>query len=298
MKILLDVLPVALRAMMPITLAAVGEIVSERSGVVNIGLEGIMTLSAFLAGLGSWATGSPWLGLFAGLLAGAFIGLIHGFIAIKLRGNQVVSGVGINLLGMGAVGFGAWVLWGAKAPMLDQRFWIPGISLFGVSFSPFIFVTPAVVALTWAMLTRTALGLRIRAVGESPVAADVVGVNVEGLRLFAVVYGGMLAGLAGAFLSLDWLHTISPTLPAGRGFIALANVVFSKLNPFLALFGGFLFGYFDALAIHLASVAGFGGGVPYQFMRMIPYLVTLAVVSLAIGRARFPAALGQPYRRE
>jgi len=298
MKILLDILPVALRAMMPITLAAVGEIVTEWSGVVNIGLEGIMTLSAFLAGIGSWATGSPWLGLCAGLLTGAFIGLTHGFIAIKLRGNQVVSGVGINLLGLGAVGFGSWVLWGAKAPMLDQRFWIPGISLFGVSFSPFVFITPAVVALTWAMLTRTALGLRIRAVGENPVAADVVGVNVEGLRLFAVVYGGALAGLAGAFLSLDWLHTISPTLPAGRGFIALANVVFSKLNPFLALLGGFLFGYFDALAIHLASVAGFGGGVPYQFMRMIPYLVTLAVVSFAIGRARFPAALGQPYRRE
>ena len=298
MKILLDILPVALRAMMPITLAAVGEIVTEWSGVVNIGLEGIMTLSAFLAGIGSWATGNPWIGVFAGLLTGAFIGLTHGFIAIKLRGNQVVSGVGINLLGMGAVGFGAWVLWGAKAPMLDQRFWIPGISLFGVSFSPFVFITPAVVALTWAMLTCTALGLRIRAVGENPVAADVVGVNVEGLRLFAVVYGGALAGLAGAFLSLDWLHTISPTLPAGRGFIALANVVFSKLNPFLALLGGFLFGYFDALAIHLASVAGFGGGVPYQFMRMIPYLVTLAVVSFAIGRARFPAALGQPYRRE
>lgn len=298
MKILLDVFPVALRAMMPITLAAVGEIVSERSGVVNIGLEGIMTLSAFVAGLGSWATGNPWLGLLAGLLTGAFVGLVHGFIAVKLRGNQVVSGVGINLLGMGAVGFGAWVLWGAKAPMLDQRFWIPGISLLGISLSPFVFLTPLVVALTWALLFRTALGLRIRAVGENPVAADVVGVKVEGLRLFAVVYGGALAGLAGAFLSLDWLHTISPTLPAGRGFIALANVVFSKLNPFLALFGGFLFGYFDALAIQLASVAGFGEGVPYQFMRMIPYLVTLAVVSFAIGRARFPGALGQPYRRE
>lgn len=298
MRILLDVLPVALRAMMPITLAAVGEILAEQAGVVNIGLEGIMTISAFLAGLGSWATGSPWLGLLAGLGCGALIGLLHGFIAVKLRGNQIVSGVGINLLGMGAVGFGAWVLWGAKAPMLDQRFWIPSFSVSGASLSPFLLLTPALVALTWAILFRTALGLRLRAVGENPMAADVVGVKVEGLRIFAAVYGGALAGLAGAFLSLDWLHTISPTLPAGRGFIALANVVFSKLNPFLALLGGFLFGYFDALAIQLASVAGFGGAVPYQFMRMIPYLATLAVVSLAIGRARFPAALGQPYRRE
>ncbi len=298
MNILIDVLPVALRAMVPITLAAVGEIFTERAGVVNIGLEGIMTLSAFIAGVGSWATRDPWLGVLAGLATGAVLGLVHGFISVCLRGNQVVSGVGINLLGMGAVGFGAWALWGAKSPMLDHSFWVPGISLWGVNFSPFVIMTPVVVAFTWLVLHKTALGLRVRAVGEAPVAADVVGIHVNRLRLWATVYGGALGGLAGAFLSLDWLHTISPTLPAGRGFIALANVVFSKLNPFLALVGGFLFGYFDALAIHLASVAGFGGALPYQFIRTIPYLVTLVVVALAIGRARFPAALGQPYRRE
>ncbi len=298
MRILLEVLPVALRAMVPITLAAVGEIFTERAGVVNIGLEGIMTLAAFIAGIGSWATGDPWIGVLAGLGTGALMGLFHGVISVHLKGNQVVSGVGLNLLGMGAVGFGAWALWGAKSPMLDQPFWVPAIPVLGVSLSPFVFITLAVVALTRWLLYQTALGLRIRAVGENPVAADVVGVAVEKLRVLAVVYGGALVGLAGAFLSLDWLHTISPTLPAGRGFIALANVVFSKLNPFLALLGGFLFGYFDALAIQLASVAGFGGAVPYQFIRTIPYLATLLVVALAIGRARFPAALGQPYRRE
>jgi len=294
--ILVQVLPVALRAMVPVTLCAVGEIAGERAGVVNIGLEGILTLSAFAAAIGSWATGNPWIGALCGMGAGAIVGLLHGFISIYLRGDQIISGVGINLLGMGAVGFGTWALWGAKSPMLDKEFWIPEVP--GLGISPFVLMTPLLVVLTWWLLHRTALGLRIRAVGENPVAADVVGVPVEGVRLLAVVFGGALGGLAGAFLSLDWLHTVSPTLPAGRGFIALANVVFSKLNPFLALLGGFLFGYFDALAIQLASVAGFGGGIPYQFVRMIPYIATLAVVALAIGRARFPAALGRPYRRE
>lgn len=296
MIILLQVFPVALRAMVPVTVCAVGEIAGERAGVVNIGLEGILTLSAFAAAIGSWATGNPWFGALCGMVAGALVGLLHGLISIYLKGDQIISGVGINLLGMGAVGFGTWALWGAKSPMLDERFWIPAVPALGIS--PFVLLTPLLVALTWWLLHRTALGLRIRAVGENPVAADVVGVPVERVRLLAVVFGGALGGLAGAFLSLDWLHTVSPTLPAGRGFIALANVVFSKLNPFLALLGGFLFGYFDALAIQLASVAGLGGGIPYQFVRMIPYVATLAVVALAIGKARFPAALGRPYRRE
>ncbi len=296
MSLFLQVLPVALKAMVPVTLSAVGEVIGERAGVVNIGLEGIMTISAFAAAIGSWGAGSPWIGALAGLSVGAVIGLLHGAVSIYLKGNQIISGVGINLLGVGVVGFGTWTLWGAKSPMLDQRFWIPEIP--GLGISPFVPLTPLIALLAWWFLQHTSLGLRVRAVGESPVAADVVGVPVERVRLLAVVCGGTLGGLAGAFLSLDWLHTVSPTLPAGRGFIALANVVFSKLNPLLALLGGFLFGYFDALAIQLASVAGFGGGVPYQFVRMIPYVATLAVVALAIGRARFPRALGQPYRRE
>lgn len=298
MSIFLDVIPVALRAMVPLTLTAIGEIFAERAGVVNIGLEGMMTLSAFLAAAAAWAIGNPWVGVLAGMVAGAFVGFLHGVISVHWKGNQVVSGVGINLLGMGSVGFGAWALWGTKSPMLDRAFWIPSVSLFGFRLSPFVLATPLLVFLTWWILQRTALGLRVRAIGEAPVAADVVGVDVARLRLLAVVYGGALAGLAGAFLSLDWLHTVHSALPAGRGFISLANVVFSKLNPFLALAGGALFGYFDALAIQVASVTSSAGGIPYQFVRMVPYVVTLAVVTLAIGRARFPAALGQPYRRE
>ncbi len=292
--LLLITLPVALRAMVPVTLAAIGEVFAERAGVVNIGLEGILVISAFAAVVGAWLSGSPWVGLALGVLAGAAVGLLHGWISIYLKGDQIISGVGINLLGMGLVGFGSVVLWGGKSYTVESALQIPGLPVPWGSLSPLVIVTVLAAPFTWWLLHKTAFGLRVKAVGENPEAADVVGVPVERVRLVAVVYGGMLGGLGGAFLSLDWLGTITNTLPAGRGFIALAAVVFSKLNPLLALFGGFLFGYFDALAIQLASA----GGAGYQFVRMIPYIATLIVVAGAIGRARFPQAIAQPYRRE
>lgn len=296
LTVLLLALPVALRAMVPVSLAAIGEVFSERAGVVNIGLEGILVMSAFAATAATWAWGDPWLGVAMGLVVGATIGLVHGTISIYLRGDQIISGVGINLLGLGLVGFGAVILWGAKSWQLPSELWIPGIPAPWGSLSPFVFITLAVALLTWGLLHKTAFGLRVQAVGENPEAADVAGVRVERTRFLAVLYGAALGGLGGAFLSLDWTHTITNTLPAGRGFIALAAVVFSKLNPLLALGGGFLFGYFDALAIQLASRGG--EAIPYQFVRMIPYIATLVVVAGAIGMARFPKAIAQPYRRE
>ncbi len=291
-------LPVALRAMVPIALAAIGEDFDEQAGVVNIGMEGILVISAFVAMVGTWAWGDPWLGVLLGLATGALIGFIHGIISIYLKGDQIISGVGINLLGFGLVGFSAVLIWGGKSWQLPAQLWIPAMPVPWGSLSPFVLITVGLAFFTWWLLHKTAFGLRVRAVGENPEAADVVGVSVERTRLVAVVYGGALCGLGGAFLSLDWTHAITNTLPAGRGFIALANVVFSKLNPLLALLGGFLFGYFDALAIQLASLAGSAQPIPYQFVRMIPYIATLIVVAGAIGRARFPKAIGQPYRRE
>ncbi len=298
--LLVTVLPVALRVMVPIALAAIGEVFAERAGVVNIGLEGILVISAFFAVVGADAFGSPWAGLVAGVLAGLGVGLLHALLSIYLKGDQIISGVGINLLGLGLVGFGAVVLWGSRSFQVPNALWVPGIPVPWGSVSPLVIVTVLAAPFTWWLLHKTAFGLRVKAVGENPEAADVVGVPVERVRLLAVLYGAALAGLGGAALSLDWTHTILNTLPAGRGFIALAAVVFSKLNPLLALFGGFLFGYFDALAIQLASAGGAGeeGQIPYQFVRMIPYLATLIVVAGAIGRARFPQAIAQPYRRE
>lgn len=298
--LLLITLPVALRAMVPVTLAAIGEVFAERAGVVNIGLEGILVISAFFAVVGADAFGSPWAGVLTGVLAGMGVGLLHALLSIYLKGDQIISGVGINLLGMGLVGFGAVTLWGGRSFQVPNDLWVPGIPVPWGSLSPLVIVAVLAAPFTWWLLHKTAFGLRVKAVGENPEAADVVGVPVERVRLLAVLYGAAWGGLGGAFLSLDWTHTITNTLPAGRGFIALAAVVFSKLNPLLALLGGFLFGYFDALAIQLASAGGAGvaGQVPYQFVRMIPYLATLIVVAGAIGRARFPQAIAQPYRRE
>jgi len=297
MDLLTTLLGLALQAMVPVTLTAVGEIFSERAGVVNIGLEGIMVISAFVAVVGTKATGNPWMGLAAGIGAGASVGLMHGLISVYFNGDQVISGVGINLFGLGLVGFGMVALWGGPL-QLPVALQLPSLPVPWGKLSPIVPVMFALAFFTWWLLYKTTLGLRVRAVGENPAAADVAGINVRRLRLGATIYGAALGGLAGAFLSLDWTHTITKTLPAGRGFIALANVVFSKLNPLLALLGGFIFGFFDALGFWISNVPLVNKIVPYQFVRMIPYVATLLVLAGAIGRARFPKALGQPYRRE
>ena len=287
----------AFRAMIPLTITAIGEIVTEQGGVINIGLEGIMVISAFVSVIGAKATGNAWLGLAVGMLAGATIGLLHGVISVYLKGNQVISGVGINLFGLGIVGFGVKALWGG--PLQINFAWqLADIPTPWRGLSPVFFIMLALAVGTWWVLYRTTLGLRIRSVGENPAAADVAGISVNRIRLGATIYGGALGGLAGAFLALGWTHTITSTLPAGRGFIALANVVFSKLNPLLALLGGFIFGFFDALALWISNIPAINAIIPYQFIRMSPYLVTLIVLTGAIGRARFPKAIGKPYIRE
>jgi len=297
MELLATLLTLAFTAMVPITLAAIGEIFGERAGVVNIGLEGLMVISAFVAVVGTKATANPWVGVAAGVGAGLLIGLIHGLISIHLRGDQIISGVGINLFGLGLVGFGMVALWGGPL-QLPAKLWVPSLPAPWGRISPIFLIMLVLALFTWWLLYKTTLGLRVRALGENPAAADVAGVHVERLRLGAVIYGAALGGLAGAFLSLDWTHTIVKTLPAGRGFIALAIVVFSKLNPLLALLGGFIFGFFDALSSWISNVPVINKVIPYQFVRMIPYIATLLVLAGAIGRARFPQALGQPYRRE
>jgi ABC-type uncharacterized transport system permease subunit len=294
---ILILIGLAFRAMIPLTVTAIGEIVTEQSGVINIGLEGIMVISAFVSVVGTKATGSAWLGLLVGILTGAMIGLLHGVLSVYLKGNQVISGVGINLFGLGIVGFGVKALWGGPL-QLKVAWQLTDIPTPWGGLSPVFFMMLALALGTWWVLFRTSLGLRIRSVGENPSAADVAGLSVNRIRLGATIYGGALGGLAGVFLALGWTHTITSTLPAGRGFIALANVVFSKLNPLLALLGGFIFGFFDALALWISNIPAVNAIIPYQFIRMIPYLVTLIVLTGVIGRARFPKAIGEPYRRE
>lgn len=295
----LRILVISLNAMVPITLAAVGEIIGERSGVIDIGLEGILLISAFTGAISAQATGSPYVGLLAGIVTGFVIGALHGFISVYLKGDQVISGVGINLFGGGLIAFGLIAVWqtpGHHIVPASARMPKIGTPFGGISYITIL--TLIIVFSVYYLVTNTKLGLKINICGEHPRAADVAGVNVERVRFFSTIAGATLAGLGGAFMSLDWFGVLTKELAAGRGFIALATVVFSKLNPLLALLGGFIFGFFDSLGVWVSSAPGIKKYVPWQFILMTPYIVTLLAVAGAIGRARFPSKLGEPYERE
>lgn len=292
------ILFISLHAMVPITLAATGEVLGETAGLFNIGLEGIILLSALTGALGAEAGG--WLlGLLVGIGTGLGIGLIFGLISAYWRGDQLIVGVGINLLALGFVAFELIILGAPGFHAVPRAVQVPGINTpVGRDLSPLIFVTIAFPFLLYYLLSRTQLGLKLKAVGEHPAAADVAGIRVNLLRLLAATCGAGLAGLGGAFISVDWIGSVTKEISAGRGFIALATVVFSGLNPLLVLLGGFIFGFFESLATWISTFPGIKEIVPWQVVAMVPYIVTLLVVAGAIGRVRFPAALGKPYIRE
>jgi simple sugar transport system permease protein len=286
-------------AMTPIALAALGEVIAERAGVVNIGIEGVILISGFMAVVGA-ETGNSWLmGLLAGALTGALLGVIHGLIGIYAKGDQVVNGIGLNLFSLGFVAYGLIVLWNTPGVhMMNMDLTVPKIQTPMGSISPIFIATILLALLLNWMFKKSVIGLRIDACGENPEAADVAGINVELVRFLACVAGSMLAGIAGAFLSIDWLGFTTRELAAGRGFIALACVVFSGLNPLLALGGAALFGFSQGLSMEIAVMPGVKDVVPFYFIHMLPYIITLVVVAIAIGRKRFPKSLGTPYKRE
>ena len=292
------ILFISLHAMVPITLAAIGETIEESAGLFNIGLEGILLFGALAGALGAQASGSALVGLFTGMGVGALIGLVFGTISTSLRGSQLISGVGINLLALGFVALMLSVMGAPGFHSVAREVQVPLIPLGVGNLSPLVPITVAVAIGIWWLLRRTQLGIWIRAVGDNPAAADVAGIRVNRVRLGAAVAAGVLAGLAGAYLSIDWFGAVTKEITAGRGFIALAIVVFSGLNPLLALLGGFIFGFFDGLATWVATYPGIKDIIPWQFVAMMPYVVTLAVVAGMIGRVRFPSALGVPYLRE
>jgi simple sugar transport system permease protein len=307
----IQVLILGFQAMIPLALCAMGEVLAERAGVVNIGLEGILLTSAFMAVVGAHFLHDPWLGLAVGTLTGLIIGLIHGVIGIYLKGDQIVSGVAINLFALGFVAFGLMAVWGVSGAFsLDVDLRLGGWNIVvptGDVEKPLDFLgkisyllpfTFGMAIFIWWLLHKTTFGLRIKAIGENPESADVAGVRVERTRMIAVLFGAALGGLAGAYLSVDWVGAITKEISAGRGFIALATVVFSKLNPLLTLVGAFTFGLFDTLGVWLSTNAYANRTGLNYFIRMIPYVVTLIVVAGLIGRARFPKATAQPYRRE
>ncbi len=286
----------ALNFMVPVLLATLGEILTERAGVVNIGLEGIINLSAFAAAAVTFLTGNPWLGLAAGGAVGLAMGLAHGALSAYLRADQIVLGVGANMLAYGLSVVGLIALWeqhGASPPVEK----LPSLTLApGHPLSPLAPASVALALLIWWLLTRTRLGLAIRACGEDPRAAEALGVKVNRVRTLAAGAGGLLAGVGGAFLAVGIVGQFVRNMAAGRGFIALANVAFSGWHPLVAVLGAYLFGALESLALYLQAVVG---RVELTYpLRTIPYLGTLAVVAAFRFRARMPRSLGKPYIKE
>jgi simple sugar transport system permease protein len=288
-----------IRLATPLTLAAIGGLFSERSGIVNIALEGLMLAGAFAAATATFYSGNPWFGVLMAAVTGAVVAHIHGLVCVKFKGDHIVSGVAINILAMGAPPFIAGALFGTTGSTPDVAHslgtWrIAGIGAVIGEYSPLVYLSWLAVPLAYVLVFRTRFGLRLRAAGENPWAAETAGVNVARVRYVAVLLSGVFAGLGGAFLSIGYGTSFVRNMSAGRGFLALAALIFGKWTPGGAFAACLLFGFFDALQIRLQGV----GSIPPQFVQMIPYVVTMLVLVGAVGRARPPAALGKSYDRE
>jgi ABC-type uncharacterized transport system permease subunit len=282
----------ALRLATPLLLAALGGMFSERAGVINIALEGLMLAGAFTAASVTWYAQSPWVGLVSAVLAGAAIAGVHAVACIRYRADQVVSGTAINILltGVPALLSGAFFLSSGSTPQVPKEQLIP--------YTPMV-IAGLLVPLTYYVLYYTPFGLRLRAVGENPEAADAAGVSVNRLRYAAVLLSGALAGIGGAYLSIGQSSLFTRNMSAGRGFIALAALIFGKWRPFQTMLACLLFGFTEALAIQLQGVPLLGGEeIPTQFVQMLPYVLTIVVLAGFIGTSRAPRALGIPYQKE
>ena len=314
------ILSSSVRLAVPLIFACLAGLWSERAGVVDISLEGKMLVAAFASAVAAYVTGSAWLGLGAGIAASVAFALVHGFSAIDQRGNQIVSGAAINLVaaGLTALVGNAWFGEGGRTPQLEtsaSRFeglvW-PGARSIGQApvIGPFYrdlisghnilaYLAFLAVPLTSFVLYRTRFGLRLRATGENPAAVDTAGISVRGLRYAGVVICGVLCGFSGTYLSVGQAASSLPQMTAGKGFIALAALVFSKWRPLPALLTCLLFGFLDAAAIRLQGVVLPGlGPVPVQAIQALPYLLTVVLLAGFVGRAIPPKASGIPYVKE
>ncbi|WP_374652563.1 ABC transporter permease [Dongia sp.] len=319
LALILSTLAATIRMATPLIFCAMAGIFSERSGVIDIGLEGKMLAAAFAAATVATETGSPTTALFAAVIVAVLLSLVHGYACITHRGDQVVSGVAINIVAVGlTVVLGhAWYGRGGNTPDLhpEQRFMplslpgaetVAGVPIIGPVYAQVIsghslltYAAVALVPLVWFILYRTRFGLRLRAAGEAPAVVDTAGIAVLRLRYFAVMMAGLLCGIAGTFLSISQNATFQKEMTAGRGFIALAAMIFGKWRPWPAFFACLLFGFLDAMAIRLQGVAVPGiGQVPVPLIQALPYIFTVVLLAGFIGKAVAPRALGLPYIKE
>jgi simple sugar transport system permease protein len=295
-------LAATLRYATPLTFGALGGLFSERSGVINIALEGMMLIGAFFGAWGADITNSWVGGIVFALASGALFGLVHVVFAVNLNADQIVSGTAINLLAVGLTGYLFVDIYGNNGTpddlpgVPDVHLPIKSVPLLGDVFGQLnllVWVALALVVVTWVVVFRTAPGLRLRAAGENPLAAETAGLSVVRVRYLAVMTSGALAALGGAFLSIGFVHSFSPNMTAGRGFIALAALIFGRWRPGYAFAGALLFGFGSALAQRLPTFSQ-SGAVLFQ---ALPYVLTLIAVTGLVGRSIPPAALGRPLEK-
>lgn len=289
----------------PITLGAFSGILSERAGVVNIAIEGMMLMSSMTGALVGSITDNAWLGLLGAILSGIILALIHAVLSIKFRINQVISGTVINIFSSGMTAFLSQKFLqpnqALNSPAMFTRIPLPGLANIPV-LGPIFFNTNLFVYIMFILLIiiqiavfSTRWGLRLRSVGEHPKAADTLGINVIKTRYVAVILSGAVAGIAGAFFTLGSVGRFDEGMTAGKGFIGLAAMIFGNWTPFGAMGAGFLFGFADAIGSKLSLL---GSAIPSEFMSMAPYLITMIVLASFIGKGHAPAASGEPYEKE
>lgn len=292
-----------LRLATPLIFAALGGVFSEKSGVVNIALEGIMTTGAFFAVYGSYITGNPWIGILFAIIAGAIIAVIHAYLSINLKADQIVSGVGINVFA------------GALTSYLIVKFFktnsqtsvveslpypvetmakVPIIGGVLKELNWFVFMAIALVFISHLVLYKTPLGLRIRSVGEHPKAADTLGINVYKIRYLCVILSGVLGALGGATLSIGIMNLYRENMVSGRGFIALAAMIFGNWKPINAMWASMLFAFAETFQLF---AKGFGWAIPGEFYAAFPYIITMFALAGFVGKTQAPAADGTPYEK-
>lgn len=303
---LITLLASGVRLGLPLLLAGLGETFAERSGILNIGIEGMMLVGALGGFLGSYLTGSPWVGLACGVLAGALASLVHALLSVTLAADQVVSGLVVNILGVGvavfvfravfgiltympqAAGFDVWPI-----PVLGD---LPVLGPILFRHNALVYLGLLLVPVTYVVLFYTTFGLRVTAVGEDPHAAETMGISPRRVRYAAVLLGGTLAGMAGTSLSLGQLSTFQETIVAGRGFIAIAVVMLGRWRPVGVLGAALLFGLVDAFQLQLQAFSI--SSIPPQLLAGLPYLVTILAVLTSAGKASIPSAMCIPYMKE
>lgn len=305
MDAVINFLNVAIRAAIPILIAGLGLVVCSRAGVVNIGAEGMMLMGAVMGYAGSFLTGNPWLGLLIGMATGATIGILFAALVITFRADQTVIGVAIGVLGSGLSITLNRAIFGMEGltpavqtfptvaiPFLSD---IPLLGPILFNNNVLVYITYVIIVLLQILMFKTELGLKIRAVGEHPRACDTLGINVAAIRYGAIIFSGVMCGFAGAYMSLAQLNNFVEGMVAGRGYMALSAVIFGKWKPVGVLIATLVFGLGEALQYKLQAI---NSGVPYQFLKMIPYILTILAIAGIVGRSQGPAASGKPYLKE